>query len=128
MGLATVLGIGQAFSSPALSGLMPQLTSSSNLHQANAIKASATGQRIGSDLTGELIAVASRGWAHSKAIGQYPDIGARHGNCSHDAFHAPQDASAINDEPTRAPSSGLRRVDPASNSRRQDVRRRFGSG
>ncbi|MDH2903480.1 MAG: MFS transporter, partial [Actinomycetota bacterium] len=42
MGLASILGVGQAFSSPALSGLMPQLTSPSNLHRANAIKASAS--------------------------------------------------------------------------------------
>ena len=65
MGLASVLGIGQAFSSPALSGLMPQLTTSSNLHQANAIKASAasTGQLIGPALAGVVIAVANPGWA-----------------------------------------------------------------
>lgn len=65
MGLASVLGIGQAFSSPALSGLMPQLTSSANLHQANAIKASASsaGQLIGPALAGVVIAVANAGWA-----------------------------------------------------------------
>ena len=65
MGLASVLGIGQAFSSPALSGLMPQLTSPSNLHQANAIKASASsaGQLIGPALAGVVIAVANPGWA-----------------------------------------------------------------
>ncbi len=65
MALASVLGIGQAFSSPALSGLMPQLTSSSNLHQANAIKASASsaGQLIGPALAGVVIAAASPGWA-----------------------------------------------------------------
>ena len=64
-GLASVLGIGQAFSSPALSGLMPQLTSSSNLHQANAIKASASsaGQLIGPALAAVVIAVANPGWA-----------------------------------------------------------------
>jgi MFS family permease len=67
MGLASVLGIGQAFSSPALSGLMPQLTTSSNLHRANAIKASAasTGQLIGPALAGVVIAVANPGWALS---------------------------------------------------------------
>jgi MFS family permease len=67
MGLAAVLGVGQAFSSPALSGLMPQLTTSSNLHQANAIKASAssTGQLIGPALAGVVIAVANPGWALS---------------------------------------------------------------
>jgi MFS family permease len=65
MGLAAVLGVGQAFSSPALSGLMPQLTTSSNLHQANAIKASASsaGQLIGPALAGVVIAVANPGWA-----------------------------------------------------------------
>jgi MFS family permease len=65
MALASVLGIGQAFSSPALSGLMPQLTSTSNLHQANAIKASASsaGQLIGPALAGLVISVASPGWA-----------------------------------------------------------------
>jgi Transmembrane secretion effector len=65
MGLASVLGIGQSFSSPALSGLMPQLTSSSNLHQANAIKASASsaGQLVGPALAGVVIAVANPGWA-----------------------------------------------------------------
>ncbi len=65
MGLASVLGIGQAFSSPALSGLMPQLTLSSNLHQANAIKASASsaGQLVGPALAGVVIAVANPGWA-----------------------------------------------------------------
>lgn len=63
--LASVLGIGQAFSSPALSGLMPQLTSTSNLHKANAIKASVSsaGQLIGPALAGVVIAVASPGWA-----------------------------------------------------------------
>ncbi len=65
MALASVLGIGQAFSSPALSGLMPQLTKTSNIHQANAIKASASsaGQLIGPALAGIVIAVASPGWA-----------------------------------------------------------------
>jgi MFS family permease len=44
---------------------MPQLTSTSNLHQANAIKASASsaGQLIGPALAGVVIAVASPGWA-----------------------------------------------------------------
>ena len=65
MVLASVLGVGQAFSSPALSGLMPQLTSPLNLHQANAIKASASsaGQLIGPALAGVVITVASPGWA-----------------------------------------------------------------
>lgn len=65
MGLASILGVGQAFSSPALSGLMPQLTSPSNLHRANAIKASASsaGQLIGPALAGVVIAVANPGWA-----------------------------------------------------------------
>jgi hypothetical protein len=65
MGLASVLGIGQAFSSPALSGLMPQLTSASNLHQANAIKAAAAsaGQLVGPALAGVVIAVANPDWA-----------------------------------------------------------------
>ena len=65
MGLASILGVGQAFASPALSGLMPQLTSPSNLHRANAMKASASsaGQLIGPALAGVVIAVASPGWA-----------------------------------------------------------------
>ena len=65
MGLASILGVGQAFSSPALSGLMPQLTSPSNLHRANAMKASASsaGQLTGPALTGVVIAVANPGWA-----------------------------------------------------------------
>ncbi len=65
MGLASILGVGQAFSSPALSGLMPQLTSPSNLHRANAMKASASsaGQLTGPALAGVVIAVANPGWA-----------------------------------------------------------------
>ena len=46
---------------------MPQLSSPSNLHQANAIKASASsaGQLIGTALAGVVIAVANPGWALS---------------------------------------------------------------
>lgn len=65
MSLAAGLGIGQAFFNPALSGLMPQLTPTTNLYRANALKAvvSSTGQLLGPAIAGIIIVAFGAGWA-----------------------------------------------------------------
>jgi predicted MFS family arabinose efflux permease len=65
MVLAAVLGIGQAFFNPAMTGLMPELVSAEQLQPANALRgvASSAGQVLGPGLAGIIVAVGGAGWA-----------------------------------------------------------------
>jgi MFS family permease len=68
MVLAGVLGAGQAFFNPAMTGLMPEMVSAERLQAANGLRgvASSTGQILGPSLAG--IIVASGGAAIAIAI------------------------------------------------------------
>jgi MFS family permease len=63
--LAGVLGAGQAFFSPALTGLLPLLTSPGRLQQANALSgvATSTAQIVGPAVAGVIVATGGAGWA-----------------------------------------------------------------
>lgn len=63
--LAGVLGAGQAFYNPALTGLIPQLATPERLQQANALRgvATSTGQVIGPSVAGIIVAAGGAGWA-----------------------------------------------------------------
>lgn len=65
MVLAGVLGVGQAFFNPALTGLMPVLVSPRHLQQANALSGVATSvsQLAGPALAGLVVVAAGAGWA-----------------------------------------------------------------
>jgi hypothetical protein len=65
MVLAGVIGAGQAFFNPALTGLLPLVASPGHLQQANALKgvASSTGQIIGPAAAGLIVATGGAGWA-----------------------------------------------------------------
>jgi MFS family permease len=65
MVLAGVLGAGQAFFAPALTGLIPLVTSPERLQQANALKGVATsaGQIAGPAVAGLIVAAGGAGWA-----------------------------------------------------------------
>jgi hypothetical protein len=63
--LAAVLGGGQAFFNPAMSGLMPQLVSAEYLQDANALRgiASSSAQVVGPALAGVIVGIAGPGIA-----------------------------------------------------------------
>jgi MFS family permease len=63
--LAGVLGAGQAFFNPAMTGLMPEMVSAGRLQEANALRGVATsaGQIVGPSLAGVIVAVSGAGWA-----------------------------------------------------------------
>jgi MFS family permease len=65
MVLAAVLGIGQAFFNPAMTGLMPEMVSAERLQSANALRgvASSAGQVLGPGLAGIIVAAGGAGWA-----------------------------------------------------------------
>lgn len=65
MVLAGVIGAGQAFFSPALTGLLPLIASPGRLQQANALKsvATSTGQIVGPAAAGLIVAAGGAGWA-----------------------------------------------------------------
>lgn len=65
MVLAGVLGAGQALFNPALTGLIPQVSSPGRLQDANALRglAGSTGQIIGPAAAGLIVAVGGAGWA-----------------------------------------------------------------
>jgi MFS family permease len=65
MALAAVLGAGQAFFSPAMTGLMAEMTSAARLQPANALRgvAAAAGQVLGPGLAGVIVAIGGAGWA-----------------------------------------------------------------
>lgn len=63
--LAAVLGAGQAFFNPALTGLLPLVCSSGRLQQANALSGVATSAALigGPALAGVIVATGGAGWA-----------------------------------------------------------------
>jgi MFS family permease len=65
MALAALMGIGQAFFSPALTGIVPQMLSNEVLQQGNALNgiSGSSGGIIGPAIAGVIVAVSSPGWA-----------------------------------------------------------------
>ncbi len=65
MVLAGVIGAGQAFFNPALTGLLPSVVSPGRLQQANALRgvASSTAQIVGPAAAGLIVAAGGAGWA-----------------------------------------------------------------
>ena len=65
MVLAGVLGAGQAFFNPAMTGLMPEMVSPERLQAANGLRgvASSTGQILGPSVAGIIVAAGGAGWA-----------------------------------------------------------------
>jgi MFS family permease len=65
MALAAVLGAGQAFFNPAMTGLLPDMVSRERLQQANALRgiANSTGAVLGPSLAGVIVALGGAGWA-----------------------------------------------------------------
>jgi MFS family permease len=65
MVLAGVIGAGQAFFNPALTGLLPSVVSPARLQQANALRgvASSTAQIAGPAAAGLIVAAGGAGWA-----------------------------------------------------------------
>jgi hypothetical protein len=63
--LAGVIGAGQAFFNPALTGLLPSVVSPGRLQQANALRgvASSTAQVAGPAVAGLIVAAGGAGWA-----------------------------------------------------------------
>jgi MFS family permease len=65
MALAGLMGIGQAFFSPALTGIVPQMLNDERLQQGNALNgiSESSGGIIGPAIAGVIVAVSSPGWA-----------------------------------------------------------------
>jgi MFS family permease len=65
MVLAALMGVGQAFFTPAMTGIVPQMLSADSLQQGNALNgiSSSCGAIIGPAIAGVIIAVSSPGWA-----------------------------------------------------------------
>ena len=65
MVLEAAVGTGEAFYIPAMTGLIPEVTSAERLHQANALNGVArwAGLLVGPALAGVLVAAAGPGWA-----------------------------------------------------------------
>jgi predicted MFS family arabinose efflux permease len=65
MALAALMGIGQAFFGPAMTGIVPQLLHADMLQQGNALNGISTssGGVIGPAIAGVIVAAASPGWA-----------------------------------------------------------------
>ncbi len=65
MALAGVLGAGQAFFNPAMTGLMPDIVSRERLQQANALRgiANSAGSVLGPSVAGVIVALGGAGWA-----------------------------------------------------------------
>lgn len=65
MTLGALMGIGQAFFSPALTGIVPQMLSDNALQQGNALNgiSASTGGIIGPAIAGVIVALWSPGWA-----------------------------------------------------------------
>jgi MFS family permease len=63
--LEFTVGIGTAFFTPAMTGLIPQVTTPDRLHQANALNGAAQwgGTLFGPAIAGVLVATAGSGWA-----------------------------------------------------------------
>jgi MFS family permease len=71
--LAGVLGAGQAFFNPAMTGLMPDIVADDDLQQANALRsvAASTGQILGPAMAGVIVAAGGAGWAIAIDAGTY---------------------------------------------------------
>ena len=65
MALAALMGIGQAFFNPALTGIVPQMLNDEKLQQGNALNgiSNSSGGIIGPAIAGVIVAVSSPGWA-----------------------------------------------------------------
>jgi predicted MFS family arabinose efflux permease len=65
MALAALMGVGQAFFNPAMTGIVPQLLSEDMLQRGNALNGISTsgGGVLGPAIAGVIIAVSSPGWA-----------------------------------------------------------------
>lgn len=65
MALAALMGIGEAFFSPALTGIVPQMLSTEKLQQGNALNgiSNSSGRIIGPAIAGVIVAISSPGWA-----------------------------------------------------------------
>lgn len=65
MVLGALLGVGQAVFTPAMNGLIPEVTSAERLQQANALRSMAMslGRTVGPAVGGVVVAAASPGWA-----------------------------------------------------------------
>ncbi|HEY1761605.1 MAG TPA: MFS transporter [Acidimicrobiales bacterium] len=65
MALAAIMGIGQAFFSPAMTGIVPQLLSADMLQQGNALNgiSASSGGVVGPALAGVIVAASNPGWA-----------------------------------------------------------------
>jgi predicted MFS family arabinose efflux permease len=65
MALGALMGVGQAFFSPALTGIVPQMLSAEKLQQGNALNgiSSSSGGIIGPAIAGVIVAVSNPGWA-----------------------------------------------------------------
>jgi len=65
MSLAALMGIGQAFFNPAMTGIVPQLLDAEMLQQGNALNGISTsgGGIVGPAVAGIIVAVSSPGWA-----------------------------------------------------------------
>ena len=65
MVLAALMGVGEAFFSPALTGIVPQMLSEKKLQQGNALNgiSNSTGRIIGPAIAGVIVAITSPGWA-----------------------------------------------------------------
>jgi Transmembrane secretion effector len=63
--LSGVLGAGQAFFNPAMTGLMPDIVATRDLQQANALRSVATssGRILGPAVAGIIVAAGGAGWA-----------------------------------------------------------------
>ncbi len=84
--LEFTVGIGTAFFTPAMTGLIPQVTTPETLHQANALNGAAqsAGTLIGPAVAGVLVATVGSGWAvagdaASYAVGAVCLVGLRVG-------------------------------------------------
>jgi MFS family permease len=73
MVLAGVLGAGQAFFNPAMTGLVPEIVPADQLQRANALRgiASSTGQIVGPSVAGIIVAAGGAGWAIAIDSGTY---------------------------------------------------------
>jgi MFS family permease len=65
LALEFTVGIGTAFFTPAMTGLIPQVTAPNTLHQANALNGAAQwgGTLLGPAIAGVLVATVGSGWA-----------------------------------------------------------------
>ncbi len=65
LALAAVMGIGEAFFNPAMTGIVPQLLEPEMLQQGNALNgmSNSSGAVIGPAIAGVIVAVVSPGWA-----------------------------------------------------------------